>query len=107
MVPLLTRDKANHYFYGTIAGILGLAVAIVGMQFVPFDVYLRSAAFSIAPLLAAAFAGGLKEYMDGLDRNKDGKPDGTVDKWDFVYTAAGALPVSLTALAVCLIDKTL
>jgi hypothetical protein len=100
MVPLLTRDKANHYFYGTIAGVLGLAVAIVGMQFVPFDVYLRSAAFSITPILAAAFAGGLKEWQDS-------RGTGTVDKWDFVYTAAGALPVSLTALGVCLIDKTL
>jgi hypothetical protein len=100
MIKLLARDKANHYFYGTIAGVLGLAAAIVAMAFVPFDVYLRTTVFSLSPILAAGFAGGLKEYMDS-------KGTGTVDVWDFVYTAAGALPVSLTVLAVCLMDKSI
>ena len=98
MIKLLARDKANHYFYGTIAGVLGLAAAIIVMAFVPFDLWLRTAVFSITPLLAAGFAGGLKEYMDS-------RGTGTVDVWDFVYTAAGALPVSLTVLATCLLDK--
>jgi hypothetical protein len=77
------------------------------MSLVPFDVVLRTTVFTVSPILAAAFAGGLKEWRDGQDKNGDGKPDGTVDKLDFVYTAAGALPVSLTVLAVCLLDKTL
>lgn len=99
-IKLLPRDKANHYFYGTIAGAAAAIIfTILSAICVFFFDWCRPCELwpvvLVAPVLAAAIVGAHKEWKDSQDSNNDGKPDGTVDKWDLFYTLAGGIPVSV------------
>lgn len=81
-LPKLPPDKANHFVYGSLAALVGVALA---------------AAAGVSPgwsaLLYAASAGVLKEVHDRATGR------GTPDAWDAVATAAGGLPVALALWA--------
>ena len=103
-VPLIPHDKANHYFYGTIAGVmseLGTFLIVVAfcclMHFLNPDFGLTPVSFwpllIAAPVIGAGIVGFVKE-------EKDRKGGGTYDQADFYFTVAGGLPVSIgSALA--------
>jgi hypothetical protein len=86
-LPSLPADKANHAVYGAIAA----AVAVPVGAYFGFPREISALAGSIG-------VGILKELAD-LASNwlaaRAGQPaPNTVDLWDFVATAAGALPVA-------------
>jgi hypothetical protein len=98
-VPLLPRDKANHYFYGTVLAVASYVIAMIllfaGVYFFP-DIVSACALWPvplISPLLGPAIFGAFKEWKDSQDADGDGKTDGTPELADFIYTVAGAAPV--------------
>ena len=100
-VPLIPQDKANHYLYGTIAGIMSIIFTFIGvtgfcclMHFL--DPSFKSTPLSFWPLLIASpmigagIVGFRKEY-------KDKQGGGTYEQADFYFTLAGGVPVSIGA----------
>lgn len=75
-LPQLPQDKANHYLYGTGWSVLGLGLgAYFGHPLVG----------AVALTLAAGFLKEVWDKVSGL---------GDPDPYDFLATAAGALPVA-------------
>jgi hypothetical protein len=98
-VPLIPRDKANHYFYGTVLAtasyVIAMALLFAGVYFLP-DIVSACELWPVpllSPLFGPAIFGAFKEWKDSRDADGDGKPDATPEFADFVYTVAGAGPI--------------
>ncbi|MDP2004402.1 MAG: hypothetical protein Q8K45_01890 [Rubrivivax sp.] len=81
-IPTLPPDKAQHFFWGAIAGLVGGLAALLLHQ----PVWAGS-------LAAAAAAGLWKEWRD----RRTGA--GTPERLDFVATVAGAVPQAVLSAA--------
>lgn len=85
------HDKLAHFFYGTLAGMAGAALAaLIGL------------AAPGAPLVAAGMLGLAKEFADHVTNERAeraGEPPVHGVEWaDLAWTVAGALPLSAVLL---------
>lgn len=102
-IPTIPADKAQHYFYGSLAGLAGVAAA-AGLHL------LLRVPLSLMPvfaLLAAVGAGVWKEWRDEL-ANQEAEAAGQpapheVSLADVRWTAAGAGPVILACAVLLMV----
>jgi hypothetical protein len=86
-LPQLPADKANHFFYGSLAA----AIAVpIGAHF--------GFPSQVSALIGSASAGAVKELADAIENAQalicGEAPVHSVDFYDFMATAAGGLPVA-------------
>lgn len=98
MVPMIPADKAQHYFWGSLAGLAGALLAAYLVS--------RGAPRILVPaaaLLLALAAGVAKEIADRRANeaaiDAGGAPPHEVSRADAAWTVTGAVPVALAAAA--------
>lgn len=81
-IPTLAPDKAQHFFWGALAGLVGGLAAVLAQQ----------------PAWAGALAGALAAGLWKERRDKR-TGTGTAERADVLFTVAGAVPqAALSAL---------
>lgn len=84
-IPSIPPDKAQHFFWGSIAGFFGACLGLaIYLRFFGVTVWLMP----LLALVAAGAAGAWKEWQDDL-AGKEWDPD------DLRWTLAGATPQAL------------
>lgn len=101
--PTIPADKAQHFFYGAMAGLAGACTAAVAHAAWRWPIIM----VPLMALLFAAVAGWLKEWMDAR-ANRAAAAAGEaapheVSTADILWTAAGGAPAAIAALGVVVV----